>query len=158
MIDLARVLHRRQKLIGYALDKRLVGVERLGNPGNRHRPNQLRVRREERRNVLRLGRLADHVRHIQGKEVAGIEEALHRLQVDVVRVEKVRLAPAHLLHCHVRRGARLHRLGANDGVLAVRLVPHRNDLNARVSGLHACGKLGLRLVGKAVAHANGKLR
>jgi len=73
---------------------------------------------------------------------------VHRLQVDVVGVEKEGLAPAHILHCHVRRVARLHRLGADNGVLAVRLVPHRNDFHARVGGQKTCGKLGLRLVAK----------
>ncbi len=39
-------------------------------------------------------RLADHLRHIQREEVAWRHEPIHRLQVDVVRIQKVRLRPA----------------------------------------------------------------
>ena len=102
--------------------------------------------------------LADQISHIQRKEIAGVEKAVHRLEVDVIGVEEVGLRPSQFLHGCVRRCARLHRLGSDDRVLSVGFIPHRHNFNTGIGSQYTCGKLGLRLVSETIANANRKLR
>ena len=74
----------------------------------------------------------------------------------MVGIEEVRGGPAEGLHGGVGRGAGAGRLGADDVVLAVGLVPDRHDLDAELLGREAGGELGFGFVGEAVAHAEGE--
>ena len=104
---------------------------------------------------VRGGRLADGVGHVDGVEIAGGEEAVHGFQADVVGVDVVGLLPAQFAHRGVGRRADAAGFGADGRVLAVRLVPDRDDLGALLGGQHAGAQLGLGLVGETVADAEG---
>jgi hypothetical protein len=47
----------------------------------------------------------------------------------------------------------LHRVGAEDGVCAVRLVPNRRDVEAELLGFDECGELGVGASGETIADA-----
>ena len=46
---------------------------------------------------------ADLVRNVDGKEVAGLQEAIYCLQVDVVGIAEVRLRPVEFVDRGIRR-------------------------------------------------------
>ena len=73
----------------------------------------------------------------------------------MVGVAEVGQLPAERLDGGIRGLARRSGLGADDGVLAVRLVPHGNDLDAAVERLYAGLQLRLGLVSEAVAGSDG---
>ena len=99
--------------------------------------------------------LTDRVGHVDRVEVARGQEAIDGFEADVVGVDVVRLLPAERLHRGVGRGPHARRLGADDRVLAVRLVPDRDDLDALLGGQHAGPQLRLRLVREPIADADG---
>ena len=73
---------------------------------------------------------------------------------DVVGVHVIRLVPLQFAHRLVRSGAHAGGLGADGQVLAVGLVPDRDDFDA-LFGRHQTGpQLGPRLTGKTVADAD----
>src|SRR5262249_52884958 len=77
---------------------------------------------------------------------------------DVVRVNVVGLLPAERLHRGVRGVPYAARLGADDRVLAVGLVPDRYHFDACFRREDARAELRLRLVCEPVADADGALR
>jgi hypothetical protein len=76
----------------------------------------------------------------------------------VVRVNVVRQGPVQSLHSRIRCGTGRARLGADDRVLAVRLVPDGDDFNTLLQRLTARLQLGASLVGEAIADANRVFR
>ena len=112
----------------------------------------------ERLDRVRGGGLADRIGHVDGVEIAGGEEAVHGFEADVVGVHVIGLLPAQFAHRGV--GGRPHagRRGADGGVLAVRLVPDRDDLGALFGGQHAGAQLRLGLVREPVADADRVFR
>jgi hypothetical protein len=99
---------------------------------------------------------ADLVRNVDGEEVAGLEEAIDCAEIDVVGIAEIRLAPVKFMDSGVRGRARLRRFGADDGVLAVGLIPHRHDKHSGSGSLHAGLELSARLMGKAISYADRK--
>jgi hypothetical protein len=75
----------------------------------------------------------------------------------VVGVAKVGQLPAKRLNGGISGSARRGRLGADDGVLAVRFVPYGNHLNAGLKCLDAGLQLRLGLVRETVSGSNGIL-
>src|SRR6202789_2180765 len=157
-IDLSRMLNRRKELVGNALDKCRVGLERLRNARNRHRPDQLRMTLDERRNSRWFRRLPDEISHIQREEVTWRKEPRNRLEVDMVRIQKVRLLPLQFPYSRIRSLPRLARLRADDHVLAIGLVPNRHNFYTRLPRQHTSLQLRLRLMCEAVPHTHRKFR
>jgi hypothetical protein len=87
----------------------------------------------------RCGRLPDGVGHIQREKVARIEKAVHRSQVDVIGVQIIRARPTEFVHGAIGGGARARGLRADDQVLAIRLIPDRDDNGALARRQHAGG-------------------
>ncbi|MEY3911676.1 MAG: hypothetical protein RLY37_1144, partial [Verrucomicrobiota bacterium] len=155
-VDLAGFLDGQQKLGGRALDVGARGSERTVDAGEGDRTDELRVAIDEGLDRGGIGGLGDEVGDIDSKEVGDADETLDGLQADVVGVEEVGGGPAEGLHGGVGRGAGAGRLGADDVVLAVGLVPDRDDFDAELLGGDAGGELGFGFVGEAVAHAEGE--
>ena len=155
-VDLAGFLDSQEELGGRALDVGAGRGERTIDAGERERADEFRVAIDEGLHRGGVGRLGDEVSDVDGEEVGDADEALDGLQADVVGVEEIRSGPAERLHGGVGRGAGARRLGADDVVLAVGLVPDRHDLDAELLGREAGGELGFGFVGEAVAHAEGE--
>jgi hypothetical protein len=102
------------------------------------------------------GGYSDLVRNVDGEEVAGLEEAIHCAQVDVIGIAEVRMLPFELMDSGIRRGARLRRFGTDDGVLPIRLVPYGHHLYSRMRRPYAGAQLRLGLVHKPVAYPDRK--
>ena len=100
--------------------------------------------------------LAGIICDIKREEITRRNEAIHRVQVDVIGIHKVRRGPIQCLHCRIRLGTQILGLGADEGVLAVRLVPDRMQRHATLCGGLNCGELSLPLVSEAIAHADGE--
>jgi hypothetical protein len=66
------------------------------------------------------------------------------------------MAPSELMYSGIRCGPRLRGFGADDGVLAIGLVPHRHHKHSRFGRLHAGLELCACLMGKAVSYADRK--
>jgi hypothetical protein len=98
----------------------------------------------------------DLIGNVDGEEVAGFEEAVYCLEMDVVGITEVRVLPLELMDSGVGSGARLRRFGADDGVLAIGFVPHRQHMDSGIGSLDAGPELGACLMGKAVSHADRK--
>ena len=155
-VDLAGFLDGEEELGGRALDVGARGRERTADAGEGERADELRVAVDEGLDRGGVGRLGDEVGDVDGEEVGDADETVDGLQADVVGVKEVRGGPAEGLHGGVGRGAGAGRLGADDVVLAVGLVPDRHDLDAELLGRKAGGELGFGFVGEAVAHAEGE--
>ena len=97
---------------------------------NLDRADQLRMPVDKR--LHRLGRrgLADGIRDIDREEIRVREEAIHRFQPDVIGIDVPAFLPAERRDRRLRGGEHARRLGADEGVLAVRLVPDRHDVRA----------------------------
>ena len=149
-------MNSQEELGGRALDVGARGRERTVNAGEGDRTDELRVAVDEGLNRGGVGGLSDEVGNIDGEEVGDADETLDGLQADVVGVEEVGGGPAEALHGGVGRSAGAGRLGADDIVLAVGLVPDRDDLDAELLGGDAGGELGFGFVGEAIAHAEGE--
>ena len=72
----------------------------------------------------------DKIGYVDGIEIAGAEEAANGLQVNVVGVAIVRQLPIESLDGGIGGSARRGWFGADDGVLAIRLVPNRDDFDS----------------------------
>ena len=155
-VDLAGFLDGEEELGGRALDVGARGGERTVDAGKGDRADEFRVAVDEGLHRGGIGGLGDEVGDVDGEEVGDADEALDGLQADVVGIEEVRSGPAEGLHGGVGRGAGARRLGSDDVVLAVGLVPDRHDLDAELLGRKAGGELGFGFVGEAVAHAEGE--
>ena len=97
--------------------------------------------------------------------LAGIDRPFTTTRADVERtaakfllaVQEAGKVYRHIVSVKgVGRSAGAGRLGADDIVLAVGLVPDRNDLDAKLLGGDAGGELCFGFVGEAVAHAEGE--
>ena len=74
----------------------------------------------------------------------------------MIGIHEVWRGPVKRLHSGIRLGAEILGLGANEGVLAVRLVPHWMKRHTALGCGFNCRELSLALVGKTVAHADSK--
>jgi hypothetical protein len=91
--------------------------------------------------------------HVDGKKVARIEEAVHGIEIDVVRIGEVWFVPSHFRDCGVRGGSDRGRMRTDEQVLTIRFVPHRSDFYAAFRRETAGAQLRLRLMGEAVPNA-----
>ena len=155
-VDRARLLHGSQVLVGDLHDGVAVDGEGLADAGNAHRALQLRMALDEGVDAVRLGRLADGRGHIERVEIAGVDEAVHRAEVDVVGIHVIGLRPAGLPHRLIGGGAHAGRFRAHDAVLAIRFVPDGDDGDAAVRRHRASLQLGLGLVRETVPYAEGE--
>ena len=153
-IDRARLLHGSQVLVGDPHDGVAVDGERLADAGNAHGALQFRMTLDEGVDAIRFGRLADGRRHVERVEIAGVDEAVHRAEVDVVGIHVIGLRPAGLPHCLIGGGTHAGGFRTDDAVLAIRFVPDGDDGDAAVRRHHASLQLGLGLVRKTVPYAN----
>ena len=145
-----------EELGGDATDVVGRGHQRLGDPRDDLGSDQLRMAIQEGLHRLGGRGLSDEVGDVDRVEVAVRQEAPHRFQADVIGIQEVRGLPAEGFHSRIGGGPGCGRLGADDGVLAVRLVPDGDHLHALRQGELAGLQLGLRLVGESVADADGK--
>ena len=157
-IDLARLAAGEQILPRDRPEARRVETNRLLAAGNRQSAHQLAVPRYEGRHKRVAGRLADAVGDVDREEVARIEEAIDRLQPDVVGIDKPRMGPVACRHGSRSRRPHARRLAADEAVLTVRLVPDGGDDHARRSQPFERSELSLGLMGEAVTDAKGKTR
>ena len=156
-VNFPGVLHGEQIFAGDALDVRAGGFKRPVNVGDDNFAGQFGMTVGKRLHVFGLGGLANRVGHVNGEEIRIGHEAVHRFEPDVIGVQMIRLFPAEFLDRRVRRGAGDGRLGADDGVFAVGLVPDRNNLDALIGDHDARPQLGLGLMRKTVTQAKRKL-
>jgi len=115
----------------------------------------LSIGRDKRIDVRRRRRLADIVRHIQGKEIAPRDKPIDRLQVDVVGIDIIVFVPAKGFDRRIRLFAEGNRLAFDDGVFAKGLVPHRINVEAIRLRLEDRLKLRVTLMSEAIAHSEG---
>ncbi len=101
------------------------------------------------------GRLTDEVGHIDGEEITRRDKSVNRCNRDVVGIHMVRQLPAKRVHRCVSSLARRKRLRTDDGMFAIRLVPHGYNFNPAGERIEAGLQLRLCLMCKAVAGSNG---
>lgn len=119
--------------------------------------NEFRVAVYKGFDNARGGRFADAVGDVDGEEITRCEEALKVLQIDVIGVAEIRLVPGAVFYGSFDGSAGLGRLGTDDDVFAVRLIPNRCYFEASLSGLFECGELGFGFVSESVAYTEGVL-
>ena len=76
----------------------------------------------------------------------------------MVGIHVVLPLPAEIAHGLLGGAPHARRLGADDRMLAVGLVPHRHDVDALFRRQHAGAQLRRGLVRETVAHADGIFR
>ncbi len=92
--------------------------------------DQFRMFRDEGGDVGGIGGFTDVVGDVEREEIAGRDEAIDGGEVDVVGVQQIFVGPAEVGDGLVGGFACLGGLGADDVVLAVGLVPDRDDVDA----------------------------
>ena len=145
-----------EKLSGRLLDVFTCDPEGSGDALDLDGSDQLGVPVDEGRDFLGGGRCADVVRNVDGIEITVGKIAVNGSEVDVVRVQEVVGGPAETGHGGIGGGTRARRLGTDDEVFAIGLVPDRGNWNAPVGELLEGPELGLRLVGEAVTHSESE--
>src|ERR1019366_5054127 len=155
-VDGACLLHGSQILAGDVRDGFAVDGERLADARDAHCPLEFRVALDESVDAVRLRRLADGRGYVERVEIAGIDEAVHGAQVDVIGVHVVGLLPARLPHRFIGGGAHAGGLRAHDAVLAIGFVPHGDYGDAAGRRHYASLQLGLGLVRETVSYAEGE--
>ncbi len=114
--------------------------------------DQFGMARDERGHIVRRCRLPDGAGDIERVEIAGVDEAVHGAEIDVVGVHVVGKGPAERAYRGIGGAADGARFTAHDQVLAIGFIPDRNHVHP-AGGSHAAGlELGFGLVGEAVAH------
>ena len=122
-IDAPGFLDGKKILAGDRLDRLPRGRERLGDSRDAQPPDQLRMPPHERFHVRRRGGLADGRGDVQRVEIAGVDEAVHGAQVDVIGVHVVGMFPAQFADGRIGGGPHAAGFGSDDQVLAIRFVP-----------------------------------
>jgi len=102
-------------------------------------------------------RLPNKVSHVDGVEIAGVEETVDGFEGDVVGVAEVFQLPIERLDSGIGGLSYRRGFGADDLMLAVRLIPYWNDYDPIVESLHACLQLCFSLVREPVSCPNGIL-
>ena len=103
--------------------------QRFGNTRYDLDSDQLGMPFQEGFDCLGCGRLTNEIGHIDGVEVAVRQEASHCFQADMIGIQEVRSHPAEGRHGGIGGGTGGRGLRTDDGVLAVGLVPDRNDFD-----------------------------
>ena len=155
-VDGARLLHGGEILAGDLRDGVAGDGERLVDAGDAHGSLKFRMTLDEGVHAVRGGRLADGRGYVEGVEIAGVDEAVHGAEVDVIGVDVVGLFPAGLTYGGIGGGAHAGGFGADDAVFAIRFVPDRDDGDAVGGRHHASLQLGLGLVRETVPYADGE--
>ena len=140
-VDFPRVLHSEEILRDDALDVRARGREGRRDARNGNGADKFRMANHECRHVIRRRGFADRVGDIEGEKIGAGEEAIHRLEADVIRVHVPAIIPAERGDRGLSRIEHALRLGADERVLTVRLVPDRRDLHAVRGEFLKCGEL-----------------
>ena len=98
--------------------------------------------------------LSDVVSHVDGEEVAGVDELVYVIEVDVVSVNEVLVLVTQSGNGCIGLLTGLHRNGSHNGVLTVGLVPYRDEMNTvLLLDLEKGLELVHSLVGETVAYA-----
>ena len=95
----------------------------------------------------------DGVGDVYGEEVAGGNEAIDGIEIDVVGVHIIRACPAERAHGGVGGLPCAGGFRADNLMLTVGFVPDRDDGDALFGGAHAGSELRLSLMRKTVSDA-----
>ena len=128
-------------------------IQRVIKPCDALRANQFSMARREGTNVVFRRGGPNLFRDINREKIRARDEAVHRLQADVVRVNMIGVSPTSGLHGAVSGGPNSLRLRSNDRMFAIGFVPNRNDFDAKACDELAGVELRCRLAAKAVADA-----
>ena len=131
-VDLPRLEDRGEIAAADLLQDGVGHLEGGVDAGDAQRPLERGHVAHERRQRGLVGRLADEVGDVERVEVAGGQEAVDRLDADVVGVDVVGVLPAAAPNGLVGLGADVVGRGADEGVLAEGLVPDRHHHHARL--------------------------
>jgi hypothetical protein len=156
LANFSGVLHCEQKLVRHALNFDAGNLERPVNVRNGNLAGQFRMAVSKGFHVGRGGRFADAVGDVNRKKIRRRDEAVYRLEPDVVGVHVIRFFPAERRDRGIGFRAQRGWFGANEAVFAVRFVPDRDEFRTELSGLDARRQLRLGLMTKAVAYAEGE--
>jgi hypothetical protein len=98
-----------------------------------------------------IGGFSDVIGDIEGEEIAGRDEAIDGLEIDVVGIQQILARPVEVGDGLVGGVAGGLRLGTDDVVLTVGFVPDRGDVDAEFLGGDEGLELGVRAVGETIA-------
>ena len=141
-----------EEVSGYFAYLLFCHLERLGDARDPHLADETAVSLHEGIDILRIGRLADIVRHIDREEVGGFDEPVDVVEIDVVGIHEILACVSESLDGRVSFPAGLHRDRIHDLMLTVGLVPHRNEAHSEFFfRLEERSQLGDAFVGEAVA-------
>jgi hypothetical protein len=93
---------------------------------------KLRMILEEMMDHFCRGRFADRVGHIDGEEIRAAKKAIDRIESDMVGIGMPGERPIGLPNRLLCGSSYTFRLRADEGVLAIGLVPNRNDFDTLV--------------------------
>jgi len=157
-VDAARLFDREKILGGDRLQGRRGDGHRLGHTRNAQRTCEAlhfgHVLGDRR--VRRC--LADGVRDVDGEKIACPKELVDRGEADMIGVDEIGVRPLARLDRGFCLGAHVFRAGPDQGVFAVRLVPHRRDPDAAILGRLKGPQLRRPFQAKAVPNPHGVLR
>jgi len=130
-------------------------------PGTLNCPISSGWRPDEGFDVSGRGGLADGRGDIEGIEIAGLDEAVDRAQIDVIGIHMVGMLPGKFPDGGIGGGFTLAGSETDDQVLAIRLIPDGDHgdtgLGGRPGGHDASCQLRLGLMREAVSHSNREL-
>jgi len=152
-INFSSLPYGRQEFPGHFLEQCLGYLNRVFDSGNLHLAKIFAARRHECGNVGLAAWLADVGGHIESEKIRGFHERLDCAQVDVVGIDEIFALETQGRHGGIRFAAHVRRVRMNINMLAIRLVPHRADIQSGFIGLHDGAQLRLALARETIANA-----
>lgn len=156
VVDGFGLLGRFEELVRGLLDELAGDFEGGVNAFDVYGADELGVVCDEGFDVGRVGGFADVVGDVEGEEVTRGDKAVDSGEVDVVSIKEVFTFPAEVGDGFVGGIAGGLRLGADDFVLAVGLVPGGADVDAEFFGRDEGLELSVCAVGEAIANTEGE--
>ena len=128
-IDASSLLNSEEIAVCDGADLLLSNLERL-DARDTHCTYETLVGLNESLNILRISWLADIVSNVKCKEVRSLDESVNVVEVDMVSVNEILTGIVESLYSCISLLAGLRWLCVDDLMLAVSLVPYRNELHS----------------------------
>jgi len=142
--------------MGDVFEQTLGDVERLGDAGDAQAAHVRFATVDKGLYIGFRAGFANKGGDIEGKKVGGFYEGSYRTHVDVVGVHEVFTLEAQGGYSGIGFLADIGRVGVNNLVFTVGLVPYGTDVEAGLVGLDGGPELGNALVGKTVTRSDAE--
>ena len=152
-IDSAGFLRGEQKLACNLGNDAICDLQRSFDSRDGELADKVPMRLDEGGNRPLIRSLAGEIGHINREEIARLHKEVHVAQADVVRIDMIAARPTQRLDGGIGFGPDLRGQRADEGVLAMRFVPDRGDVNPLCLRANQRRQLRFSLMRESITHS-----